>query len=52
MKQIKQTQSNNKFSELTELGEWNPDNIPAAKLLDEWNNSFKLYKPHRTLQNY
>ncbi len=52
MKQTKQTQSNNKFSELTELGEWNPDNISSAKMYDEWNNSWELYKPYRTIHNY
>ena len=52
MKQTKpnnQTQSNNQPSK---LGKWNPDNIPAAKLYDEWNNSWELYKPYRTLHNY
>ena len=51
MKQTKQTQSNNKP---TELSEWNPDNIDAAKMYDEWNNSWELYKtnPWRTLKNY
>ena len=49
MKQTKQTQTNNKP---TKLGKWNPDNMDGAKLYDEWNNSWELYKPMRTLNNY
>ena len=52
MKQTKQTQTNNKANKSTELGKWNPDNIDSAKLYDEWNNSWELYKPMRTLNNY
>ena len=52
MKQTKQTQTNNKANKSTELGKWNPDNIDGAKLYDEWNNSWELYKPMRTLHNY
>ena len=48
-KPIKKTQSDN---ESTKLGKWNPDNIDGAKLYDEWNNSWELYKPMRTLNNY
>ena len=47
--QTNQTKTNN---QPTELGEWNPDNIDSAKLYDEWNNSWELYKPMRTLNNY
>ena len=47
--QTNQTQTNNKP---TKLGKWNPDNIDGARILDEWNNSWELYKPMRTLNNY
>jgi len=48
MKQTKKVQTNKP----TELGKWNPDNIDGARILDEWNNSWELYKPMRTLNNY
>ena len=47
-----QTQTNKQNNESTKLGKWNPDNIDSAKLYDEWNNSWELYKPMRTLKNY
>ena len=47
-----QTQTNKQNNKPTKLGKWNPDNIDGAKLYDEWNNSWELYKPMRTLNNY
>ena len=47
--QTNQTQTNNKP---TKLGKWNPDNIDGTRIYDEWNNSWELYKPMRTLNNY
>ena len=28
------------------------EKMDAARLYDEWNNSWELYKPMRTLHNY
>ena len=47
MNQMKQTKSNNQPQTNKESKK-----MDAARLYDEWNNSWELYKPYRTLNNY
>ena len=45
----KQQQTSNESQSLVDTEQ---KRLDAARLYDEWNNSWQLYKPYRTLKNY
>ena len=45
----KQQQTSNESQSLVDTEQ---ERLDAARLYDEWNNSWQLYKPYRTLKNY